>query len=108
MSDRYGKTRVTKIRAAYGDLRRAVRSGDLVQAQDALDRYEQWAGFALGEVAAYQQGQRDMQMDADVAATEAIVAIILDDVAGKPFSLNSIHQRIQTVIRDLPIREMIE
>lgn len=49
--ERYGRTKVSKIMAAYNDLRAAVRSGDIIAANTALDRYEQWAGFALGHLA---------------------------------------------------------
>lgn len=46
-TERYGKTRVFKIRAAYNDLRDAVQTGDIERAQDAMDRYEQWADFVF-------------------------------------------------------------
>lgn len=46
-AERYGQTRVAKIRAAFNDLRSAVRSGDIVAANDAMDRYEQWADYVL-------------------------------------------------------------
>lgn len=49
MSERYGNLRVSKIRAAYSDLRRAIRSGDLDAAEKALDRYEQWADYIFDE-----------------------------------------------------------
>lgn len=45
MTDRYGQTRVSKIRTAYNDLRRAIRAGDIEAAEAALDRYEPWADF---------------------------------------------------------------
>jgi hypothetical protein len=45
--ERYGNTRVSKIRTAYNDLRSAVRSGDLVAAQGAFDRYEPWADYVF-------------------------------------------------------------
>lgn len=45
---RYGRTRVTKIRSAYNDLRAAVQAGDIERAQEALDRYEPWADYVLG------------------------------------------------------------
>lgn len=45
--ERYGKTRVTKIKAAYDALRSAVRSGDFDAAEAALDRYEQWADYVF-------------------------------------------------------------
>lgn len=44
---RYGRTRVAKIRAAYNDLRAAVQAGDIERAQEALDRYEQWADYVF-------------------------------------------------------------
>lgn len=46
-ADRYGRVRVTKIRAAYNNLRSAIRGGDIVAANEALDRYEQWADFVF-------------------------------------------------------------
>ena len=45
--ERYGRTRVAKIKSAYDDLRTAVRSGDLDAANAALDRYEQWADYVF-------------------------------------------------------------
>lgn len=45
---RYGRTRVTKIRSAFADLRVAVQAGDMERAQEALDRYEPWADYVLG------------------------------------------------------------
>lgn len=45
---RYGRTRVTKIRSAFADLRAAVQAGDIERAQEALDRYEPWADYVLG------------------------------------------------------------
>ena len=47
MSDRYGKTRVAKIKAAYNDLREAVRAHDTEAAEAALDRYEPWADYVF-------------------------------------------------------------
>lgn len=47
--DRYGKTRVSKIKAAYDDLRAAIRRGDIEAAEAALDRYEQWADYVFQE-----------------------------------------------------------
>lgn len=47
MAERYGRTKVAKIITAYDDLRRAIRERDLEAAEDALDRYEQWAGYVL-------------------------------------------------------------
>lgn len=44
---RYGTTRVGKILAAYNDLRNAVRTGDMVAANEALDRYEPWADYVF-------------------------------------------------------------
>ena len=44
---RYGNTKIAKIKAAYDDLRAAVRAGDNEAAQAAFDRYEQWADFAF-------------------------------------------------------------
>lgn len=48
MTDRYGNTRVAKIKAAYNDLRAAIRSGDIEAAERALDRYEPWADYVFG------------------------------------------------------------
>jgi hypothetical protein len=45
--ERYGNTRVSKVRGAYNDPRSAVRSGDLVAAQGAFDRYEPWADYVF-------------------------------------------------------------
>ena len=45
--ERYGRVKVSKIRAAYHDLRTAIRGGDIVAANEALDRYEQWADFVF-------------------------------------------------------------
>lgn len=49
MSDpsRYGQTRVAKIKAAYDDLRQAIRAGDMDAANAALDRYEPWADYVF-------------------------------------------------------------
>ena len=47
--ERYGSVKVSKIRAAYNDLRAAIRTGDIVAANEALDRYEQWADFVFDE-----------------------------------------------------------
>lgn len=44
---KYGQLNVAKIRKAYNDLRDAFRSDDFVLAQDALDIYEQWAGYVF-------------------------------------------------------------
>jgi len=45
--EKYGQLNVAKIRKAYNDLRDAVRSGDFELAQNALDRYEQWADYVF-------------------------------------------------------------
>ena len=49
MSERYGRTKVSKIRQAYNDLRSAIASGDMEKAQEAFDRYEQWSDYIYGE-----------------------------------------------------------
>lgn len=49
MTERYGKLRVSKIRVAFNDLRTAIRAGDLEKAEEALDRYEQWADYIFDE-----------------------------------------------------------
>ena len=99
--------RIEELEAENTQLKSIV-DGNAVTVASLAMRVVEAEKLEADVAAAYRQGQRDMQMDADVAATEAIAAIILDDVAGKPFSLNSIHQRIQTVIRDLPIRGALE
>lgn len=48
MTDRYGNTRVAKIRAAYNDMRAAIRAGDIEAVERALDRYEPWADYVFG------------------------------------------------------------
>lgn len=47
MTDHYGNTSVSKIRAAFNDLRRAIRAGDIEAAEHALDRYEPWADYVF-------------------------------------------------------------
>jgi hypothetical protein len=47
MSDRYGQTRIGKIKAAYDDLRAAVRSHNVEGSEAALDRYEQWGDYVF-------------------------------------------------------------
>lgn len=49
MTERYGRLKVSTIRAAYNDLRDAIRRGDIEAADEALDRYEQWADFVFDE-----------------------------------------------------------
>ena len=44
---RYGQVKITKIRAAYNELRDAIASGDLERAQEAFDRYEQWSDYVM-------------------------------------------------------------
>lgn len=48
-TERYGRTKVSKIRKAYNDLRVAIASGDLDKIQEAFDRYEQWSDYIYGE-----------------------------------------------------------
>ena len=48
MTDRYGRTKVSKIMAAYDDLRQAIRDRDLDAAEEAMDRYEPWADYVFG------------------------------------------------------------
>ena len=43
----YGQVKITKIRAAYNELREAIASGDLERAQEAFDRYEQWSDYIM-------------------------------------------------------------
>ena len=45
--EKYGQLNVAKIRKAYNDLRDAIGSGDFELAQNALDRYEQWADYVF-------------------------------------------------------------
>lgn len=45
---RYGKTRVAKILAAFNELRDACRAEGTPRIQDAFDRYEPWADYAMG------------------------------------------------------------
>ncbi len=49
MTERYGQTKVSKIRAAYNDLRDAVRAGRFEEAEAALDRYEPWADYVFSK-----------------------------------------------------------
>lgn len=49
MTERYGQAKVSKIRAAYNDLRDAVRAGRFEEAEAALDRYEPWADYVFNE-----------------------------------------------------------
>ncbi|WP_375553379.1 hypothetical protein [Roseovarius mucosus] len=42
MTDRYGKTRIHKIRAAQNALREAIRAEGTPAIQDAWDRLEPW------------------------------------------------------------------
>jgi hypothetical protein len=48
MVDRFGRTRVSKILAAFDAHRAAVASGDMVAAQDTWDRLEPWIDFVFG------------------------------------------------------------
>lgn len=50
MTERYGRTKVSKIRAAYNDLRDAVRAGRFEEAEAALDRYEPWADYVFSKM----------------------------------------------------------
>ena len=45
----YGTTPITDIRAAFNDLRKAVRAGEIEKAEEALDRYEPWADYIFDE-----------------------------------------------------------
>ena len=42
MTDRYGNTRIVKIRAAQNALREAIRAEGTPRIQDAWDRLEPW------------------------------------------------------------------
>ena len=52
MGERYGRVRVTKIKAAYDELRAACREEGTERIQAAIDRYEPWADYAFGQSAA--------------------------------------------------------
>jgi hypothetical protein len=65
MSDRYGQTRIGKIKAAYDDLRAAVRSHNAEAAEAALDRYEQWADYVFAP-----PNERGAQLAAAIARAE--------------------------------------
>ena len=83
MSDRYGKTRVAKIKAAYDDLREAVRAHDTEAAEAALDRYEQWADYV------FQPSKADAERDALREALKVTSAILQAEMyrsGGEPFS----------------------
>lgn len=67
--EKYGNTRVAKIRATFNWLRQAIRSGDIEEAEAALDRYEQWADFILSKDE--QADQMDTIRD---AAENALIA----------------------------------
>ena len=43
--ERYGDVRITKIMAAFKELRTACRDEGTPRIQEALDRYEPWADF---------------------------------------------------------------
>lgn len=51
MTERYGRTKVSKIMAAYDDLRRAIRERNIEAAEEAMDRYEPWADYVFGQLA---------------------------------------------------------
>lgn len=44
---KYGKVRISKILAAFNELREACRAEGTPRIQDAIDRYEPWADCAL-------------------------------------------------------------
>ena len=52
MSERYGDVRVSKIIAAFNELREACRAEGTPRIQEALDRYEPWADYAFTPPAA--------------------------------------------------------
>ena len=74
--ERYGATRVTKIRAAYNDLRQAIASGDLDAAQVAFDRYEAWSDYVLD--ARHATHCDELVAAAYVAASEKAWAIAVE------------------------------
>ena len=107
-SDRYWNTKIAKIKAAYDDLRAAVRAGDNEAAQEALDRYEQWADFAFAP-------QPDLTQAAVAAALEgaADTAMQVADRAGKVGAIHNsmgalqAHDAIRTLITQ-PQREALQ
>lgn len=48
---RYGKTRISKIKAAVDNLRSAIRSSGTPEIQDAWDRFEPWVDVVFGRPA---------------------------------------------------------
>ena len=47
MTERYGRTRVSRIRKRCEDMRRAIRKGDFEAIQDAWDELEQFMPFFM-------------------------------------------------------------
>lgn len=72
--DRYGNTRVAKIRAAYNDLRSALAEGDMGAAQAAFARYEQWSDYILDK----RHSDRISALDARVKALTAAEALVAE------------------------------
>ncbi len=66
MTERYGQTKVSKIRAAFNDLRDAVRAGRFEEAEAALDRYEPWADYVFNE------GTEDDRQEADAGRPDGV------------------------------------
>ncbi len=71
MTTRYGMVKVSKVRAAYDELRRAVRSGDVEAADKALDRYEPWADYVFSEKAVRLITMQDVRLRAGEGALTA-------------------------------------
>lgn len=72
--DRYGNTRVAKIRAAYNDLRSALAEGDMGAAQAAFARYEQWSDYILDK----RHSDRISALEARVKALTAAEALVAE------------------------------
>ena len=51
-SVRYGQRRVATMYADWKDLTRAMSAGDMVAAQDAFDRCQEWIDWCFGCAAA--------------------------------------------------------
>ena len=72
MQERYGRTRIAKIKSAYDDLMAAVRSGDFEKAEAALDRYEPWADFAFARPAPEAEVMAKVETALDAAMEAAV------------------------------------
>jgi hypothetical protein len=77
---RYGNVRITKIKAAYDDLRRTVRFGDMEAAEAALDRYEQWADYAFGAAPTLAEALAVPEVAALVEAAQRILDLTCEAI----------------------------